>query len=82
LEEGPFPSSYDSSKSWPGPSVQLLRLLFLFFVDVKAAGAKDMQTEMSIAALSVVAESNLAVWDQRRATTGSGSGGYAYGFIT
>ena len=29
-----------------------------FFVDAKAAGAKDMQTEMSINALAVVADSD------------------------
>ncbi len=63
FEEGPFPPFYNSSKSWlriTDSEYAPIRTASptSVFVDTKAAGAKDMQMEMSIAALSVVAESD------------------------
>ena len=60
IEEGPF---HNSSRSWLGITDSEYAPIRTasptsFFVDAKAAGAKDMQTERSVDALSVVAGSD------------------------
>ena len=64
FREGLFPFSYNSSKSWFGitnseyaPGIHTFSPTS-FFVNAKAASAKDMQTEISIDALSVVTNSD------------------------